>query len=418
VLGVVDGEAIALPVAIDISPVNDLLADAFGSRFSVGLLSGEWRISLGGVVFNVIESRDTKQAFEQLLPGVPYLRKFGQSTSVFDVNVGGFNLNQPFQSPVNLIFDPADPMLYVRGPGGPGLAVSMHGLLSYRPQLPPEITIPDGATEFSGHVFANVPIPLPTSIAFPDLPEAPLGISAEFVVNVDADRDGKPLGDLGDVADLADIFKSDFSEVREILRDIQLGANGTVSVTIPLKPGLLPQVLSLDLGTASLVLNGQTETLWIRGEHQGVAFYGTPIEIGASQSFAMEGLIDFGGDFSFVQTVTSKAGVELSHQYTLSNEGITASITGSVEWSAKINYQAGTVSGKAKATFTAQIAIEIDDDGDVHLAGSVSASGKLTARIAGESTTLFSGSIEASVRSRGLRFRFPRGVGSLGLDLF
>jgi hypothetical protein len=76
--------------------------------------------------------------------------------------------------------------------------------------------------------------------------------------------------------------------------------------------------------------------------------------------------------------------------------------------------RAGTVSGKAIAEFEANVGIEIDDDGDVHLSGSVSAGGKL--RYNG--TTLFSGSIESKVRSKGLRFRFPRGVGSLDLDLF
>ena len=99
-------------------------------------------------------------------------------------------------------------------------------------------------------------------------------------------------------------------------------------------------------------------------------------------------------------------------------EGISASVTGSVEWSAKIDFGAGTVSGKAKATITAEIAIEIDDDGDLHLSGSVSARGRLTARIAGDVKELFDDSIEANVRSRGFRFRFPRGVGNLDLDLF
>jgi hypothetical protein len=190
-------------------------------------------------------------------------------------------------------------------------------------------------------------------------------------------------------------------------------------MSLPVKSKILQNALKIELGQSSQVLNGPAETLWTRGEHQGKAFQGTPLEIIGSESIVMEGLIDFGGDFFFAQTVTSKTGgVELSHRYTISNEGITATISGDVEWSATIDYQAGTVSGKAKASFTAQVAIEIDDDGDVHLAGSVSASGKLTARIAGESTTLFSGSIEAKVRSRGLRFRFPRGVGSLDFDLF
>ncbi|HUE75164.1 MAG TPA: hypothetical protein VMP01_30125, partial [Pirellulaceae bacterium] len=92
--------------------------------------------------------------------------------------------------------------------------------------------------------------------------------------------------------------------------------------------------------------------------------------------------------------------------------------TGKIEWSAKIDYLAGTVSGKAIATISGRVEIDFDDLGHPHFSGSISSDGKLTAKIAGSNKTLFSGSIEALVRNKGFRFKFPRGVGSLDLDIF
>ncbi len=145
----------------------------------------------------------------------------------------------------------------------------------------------------------------------------------------------------------------------------------------------------------------------------GTVFAGSPLEIGGS--IVYEGLLDFGGEFLYaVTTSANAAGSELAYKFTISNEGISARVTGTRVWNATINYAAGTVSGKAIAEFEANIDIEFDDDGDVHLSGSVSASGKLRY----QGTNLFSGSIDASVRSRGFRFRFPRGVGNIDLNLF
>ncbi len=419
VIGVVTStlpkNAIALPVALDIVPINNLLADVFGSSFAtVGLLSGQWRISLGGDEFNVLGTAfEATEKIDQLLRGVPYLRRF--DGSLVDARLGGLSINYFVQpTPMHWIFDPADPMLFVKVPpvlAGPvdkaELAVSKHGLLTFKPQDPPSAGVDAGVTEFAGHVYGN------TKLAFMIGP-VPVELEADVVLNVDADRDGHLLGDLRDVADVFDILQGDFSELGEILHDIQLGANGGLTVAVPpKKPGGKPGP-KMEAGRASLVLNGPAETVWVRGQQGGKAFPDSPIEI-ASASIVMEGLIDFGGRFLIIQTATQRAaGIELGYQFTISNEGISARIFGRAEWSVKINYGAGQVSGKAIAEIEADVAIEIDDDREVHLSGSIDASGKLR----WNGNTLFSGSIDASVHSRGFRLRFPRGVGSLDLDLF
>jgi hypothetical protein len=258
-------------------------------------------------------------------------------------------------------------------------------------------------THFYGHVFATATIPFKVG-------PLPLELDAAAVINVDADRDGLPLGDLRDVSDLFDILGGDFSEVGEVLEDVQVGANGR------LKAVFEDFGFETELGRASVVLNGLEETIWVRGQQGGNnPLAGTPLAgLNTAATIVLEGMISWDGDFFLSTTTTQKvAGVELEYNITLTDEGISARVTGRAEWSARINYGVGTVSGKAIAEIEADLVIEVED-GEVFLSGSVSATGKL--RYNG--TTLFKGTVEAGVRSKGFRFKFPRGVGNLDLDLF
>ena len=428
VVGVVRWDAIDFAVALDIVPINTLLADVFGSNFAtVDLLSGEWRISLGGDAFNILGQEATEK-IEQLLPGVPYLRKLGGT--IADVRVGGLSLNL-LQVPMTWIIDPADPMLFVRFEPVPvvappiieALGASKHGLIQYKPQDAPDPAIDAGVTEFAGHFYVSGTVPF-------QIGPFNFEVEGELVVNVDADRDGRILGDLSDAADFFTGFREGFSEVREVLRDIQTGSNGILRVglvptpvaeDLPFPLDKLSSLLKVELGRTSVVENGLAEIIWFRGRQESVAFPDTPLELAGGQFTMVEGLLDFTGESFFISVTTGYKpfpGVELACKFIISDEGITASLTGSAEWRADINYGAGTIRGKAKATITAEVAIEFDDDGDVHLSGSVSARGRLTIKINGDTKELFDDSIDASVRSRGFRFKFPKGVGNLDLDLF
>src|SRR5204862_8252130 len=128
-------------------------------------------------------------------------------------------------------------------------------------------------------------------------------------------RDGLLLGDLRDVKDVFDILQGDFSEVREILNDIQLGVNGTAVVAVPRKKPDGEDGPKMEAGRASVVLNGLAETVWIRGQQGGKAFPGSPIEVGGS-SIVMEGLIDFSGEFFIAMTTSyNAAGIEFSYKF-------------------------------------------------------------------------------------------------------
>lgn len=407
VIGVVNTPAIKFPVSLAIAPINDLLAETFGSQFlAFGLLSGNWRISLGGSVLAGSKG-DVTSRIGALLDGVPYLRQKGPIKVT--AQLGSYSLNYSvIEKPIDWAFDPGDPMLYLKAEElgqakQPALAISLHGLLEFLPQDAPSPLIDAGITHFFGHVYATATIPFKVG-------PLPLEVDAEVVVNVDANRDGRVLGDLRDVDELFDILEGDFSEIGEILRDVQVGANGKLTAVFE------DYDFDTELGRASVVLNGLEESIWVRGQQGGSnPLAGTPLaQLNQSSTIVLEGMIDWDGDFLFSTTTTYDLGpAELVWNITISDQGIFAKVTGRAEWSAQINYGLGTVSGKAIAAITASVEITIDDDGKPSFSGSITSSGKL--RYQGEN--LFSGSIESSIRKRGFRFRFPRGVGTIELPL-
>ena len=415
VVGEVTAKAIKFPVALDIVPINALFTDVFGPGFvSVGVLAGEWRISLGGEAYNLLGTPiERTDHVPQLLPGVPYLRRFGGST--LDVLVGGVGLNV-LQEPVHLIVDPADPLIYVRlaeqttEGNQPTVAVSKHGLLHYTPPDPPTTEL--AASELFGHIFAAVDIALRVKqIPGSGSSDFRFTVDGDVLVNLDADRDGTFLGGVGDVDEVFNLLQGDVDVLRDMLNDVQLGASGDLALDFDTFG------LDLRLGKGSLILNGLDESIWLRTSQTEPDFLaGTPLGwMGLGVQAVTEAFVNWDGQFLLSTTTTSRqAGTELEYEIRISHEGIGARVTGRGEWSATIDFGAGTVSGKAIAELEGNIRIVIDDDGDPHVSGSITAKGRLRA----SGRTLFDGSIEASVKSRGFRFRFPRGVGNLDLDLF
>jgi hypothetical protein len=408
IVGEVNANAINFPVSLDVSPVNDFLADLFGSDIlQVGLLAGNWRISLGGKVLNEGHG-NVNSPIDPLLDGVPYLRQKGPINVT--AHLGPFALSYPVvDKPIDWAFDPADPMLYIQGEKlgeirAPTLAVSLHGLLEYKPQDGPAPEIDAGVTEFFGHIYGSVNLPFKVG-------PVPLQLDVEEVICIDADRDGRPLGDLADIDDLLDVLEGDFSEAEEILSDVQVGFNGKVRLDFEKFP--------LELGRASGVINGLEETIWVRGQQGGVnPLAGTPLEdfnLG-TQTVVVEGMINWDGDFLLSTTTSYDTGnIDFEYGIKITNDGITAHVKGSAEFSAHIDVpNVGSVSGKATAEIEGTLRIDIDDHGNPSLSGSITASGKLRAR----GNTVFSGSIDALVRKSGFRFKFPKGVGSIDLNLF
>ncbi|MBO0698169.1 MAG: hypothetical protein J2P46_07230, partial [Zavarzinella sp.] len=311
-VGEVKTTAIAFPVSLAIAPINDLLAQAFGSRFAaVGLLSGDWRISLGGSVLAVRSVfggvKDKSDPIDQLLAGVPYLRQKGPINAV--AQLGSFSLDYSLvETPIDWAFDPGDPMLYlkadeVQGVKEPALALSLHGLLEYNPLNPPAPEVDAGVTHFYGEVFATAKIPF-------KIAGVPLELDAAEVFNIDANRDGRILGDLRDASDLFDVFNGDYSEVREILDDVQFGVNGQVRVTVE------QLHLTVEGARASVVFNGPAEAVWVRLQQGSDNFLaGTPLaRLDTGQTGVLEGMADTDGNF-FLSLTTSEHRAGITEEY-------------------------------------------------------------------------------------------------------
>jgi hypothetical protein len=406
-IGEVKDPVIDFPVSLAIAPINDLLAAVFHSQFAaVGLLSGDWRISLGGSVL-AVNGRDKSAPIDQLLAGVPYLRQKGPINAV--AQLGSYGLDYSLvEKPIDWVFDPGDPMLYVKADEvqnvkEPALALSLHGLLEYNPLNPPSPGIDAGVTHFYGQVYATAKIPFKVA-------GVPLQLDASEVFNIDANRDGRILGDLRDADELFDVFDGNFSEVREVLDDVQFGVNGKITITLE------DYGFEIEGARASVVYNGPAEAVWVRAQEGNDNFLaGTPLaKLDTGGTSVVEGMVNADGDFFLsLRTHAERTGISQDYDLTITNQGITAHVVGRLQWSVDVDLGFTTVSGKAIAQVEGDVAIDIED-GEVFLSGSVSATGKLVAG----GHTVFSGSVGASVRSKGLRFEFPKGVGELTVDLF
>ncbi len=419
-VGEVTTAAIKFPVSLGIAPVNDLLADAFGSDVSVGVLTGDWRISLGGRTV-AGKNGDKTEDIAPFLAGVPYLRQ--KSPVTISAQIGEYAFDYPIQedNPIEVVFDPGDPMLYLRAEKiqnlrKPALGLSRHGLLEFVRQRDPAADLveefghgPDVVPDLFGHVYVSGSVPF-------KIWYVPFEAHGDSVYNLDADRDGQILAGLFDGDDL---FRGNFDDLpnsRDVLRDIQAGNNGLLLIKPENEDAKIKY--AVHAGEATWVFNGPAESFWFRGQRGtgGSLFEGTPLGfLNVRSTDVLEAMVHSDGHFVLRATAGIGVGaIDLEFVITISNEGISASVTGTTEFSAHIDVPGGTVSGKATVEIGANISIDIDDEGNPRLSGSITASAKLKHH----GTNLFSGGIGALVRNRGFRFHLPKGVGNIDLDLF
>ena len=411
-LGEVSQQSIAFDTSTGMNPLVEKILFSFGPQIEFQTLNEPWELAMGS---RIRQQRGISLA----LPGVPYLlqhRPF--HIDEFRAALGdlSFKAATDIVNKRTVLVDFADPMLYMAqdnaiGPfQKPALAFSLNGNLPFESVETPSADVPAELASFFGHVYASVAGEI--KIISPQF-KLPLTVKGNLTVNLDADGDGQWLGGLGNAARL---FAGDLSAQIDVLHDIQVGANASVNTNFNQLSHKLD--VEMELGQASLVIDGPDEALWIKGRIGPAAnpFRNSSLDaLVMTQQSKAEIFVNASGEFFVSADAEIRlGGVELGVVLQVSNDGISARVTGRAEWSVKIDYGVGTVSGKAIAEIEADLAIEIDDDGDVHLSGSVSASGKLRY----QGNNLFSGSIDASVRSNGFRFRFPRGVGNIDLDLF
>ena len=118
------------------------------------------------------------------------------------------------------------------------------------------------------------------------------------------------------------MLDGDFSEVREILNDLQIGINGRLDLVV------IQDKFNVEMGRSSVVIDGPNETIWVRGQQGGVnPFAGTPLESfnAGTQTLVMEGIINWDGDFLLSTTTFYKVDqINFEYGIKISNDGITA----------------------------------------------------------------------------------------------
>jgi uncharacterized repeat protein (TIGR01451 family) len=409
-VGEVTTKAIKFPASLGIAPINDLLADAFGSDVSVGVLTADWRISLGGRVF-AKGNRDKIEDIAPFLAGVPYLRQ--KSPITISAQIGEFTLDYAIQqdNPIEIVFDPADPMLYlsaekIQNLRKPAIGLSRHGLLEFVRQRDPaadlleEFGHGDMAPVFFGHVYVSGSVPF-------KIWYIPFQAHGDSVYNLDANRDGQILGGLfqGD-----DLFRANFDDLpnsREVLQDIQAGNNGSVLIKPEAEDAKIKY--AVHAGEATWVFNGPEETFWFRGQRGtgGSLFDGTPLDfLNVRSTDVLEAMVHSDGHFILRATASYGVGnADLEYGLTISNEGIVAHVSGKLEWSVTVDlrdFGLGRPGGRARADFEGTVAMEIDGN-EVYFSGSIEARGRVWAL----DKKWVDEEIDAEVRSHGFRFDFP-----------
>jgi len=409
-VGEVTTEAIKFPASLGIEPINDLLADAFGSDVSVGVLTADWRISLGGRVF-AKGNQDKIEDITPFLAGVPYLRQ--KSPVTISAQIGEYTFDYAIQqdNPIEVVFDPGDPMLYLRADKiqnlrKPAIGLSRHGLLEFVRQRDPaadlveEFGHGDMAPVFFGHVYVSGSVPF-------KIWYIPFEAHGDSVYNLDADRDGQFLAGLfeGD-----DLFRANFDDLpnsREVLHDIQAGNNGSLLIKPESEDAKIKY--AVHAGEATWVFNGPAETFWFRGQRGtgGSLFDGTPLDfLNVRSTDVLEAMVHGGGDFILRATASYGVGkADLEFGLTISNEGIVAQVTGKLEWSVTVDlrdFGLGRPGGRARADIEGTVAMEIDGN-QMYFSGSVKARGRVWV---GDKKWVDE-EIDPEVRSHGFRFDFP-----------
>ncbi|MGH2730079.1 MAG: Calx-beta domain-containing protein [Actinomycetota bacterium] len=382
VFGAVGPDPIPLRLGIPLDALVGDLRDRYGLDMTVSALEN-WTIMSGNQIMEGGRSPDGRSlpsGVEQLMPGIPYLL-FNDEPAIA-ASFGQIRIEQEaLDQKLLVILDPTDPFLYIRGEDigdikEPTLAFSRRGYIPFHPDLEP--TIPDavGLTDFSSHVFASggIPAPHPAVAKY-------ITIFADGSIDLDADDDGTWLAGEGNAHELA---SGDLSAFGEVLRDINLGANGRVIFHYNSDQF----DFETPLGRATAVYNGQEEALWFRGraliEESPLA--GTPLRfLEMTREDFIEGTIRSDGQF----TVTGGArydvgGGELLIQLTLDNEGIDALVSGRVELKGSYKSDLGSISCTATAGAEGLLSFSYTDrlhmSGSLKLDGSVKC-GKLSAKI-------------------------------------
>jgi hypothetical protein len=357
-----------IPVTMNTGPLVAKFASLFGFNLSSVNENVTFDLKVGGTAGIALGNNSVVKATQALVDNaIPYL--------YFTINPLGSSASNI----LSLVYDPADPALYIESkavglipiPGGlslSGVGFSQQGLIPYSPV--------DAPSQFAG-TMASGNLVLQGSVDTTAITAVPSKVVGSITLNFDPNHTGAFLGGANvTAADLLPVFTSSYGSVlsasatprvqdlSEVFRNLTVGINGTLDInplasyqqdaswwlgneilSLPTGPNsFLDQVLNLangaagnpqslaliPLGNASLIYDGPSESFYLRGGTTN-PFAGTPLatltplytfltKLGALPTFDLDVAVRKGGEFFLDLTSTyNTAGLPTSSQVVLAH---------------------------------------------------------------------------------------------------
>jgi hypothetical protein len=336
-------------------PLNNLGMSLNDSGISAPQIS--WGIGLGKAV-SALTGAPTNYAVPYLYFAADTNVSAGFGNSSVSISKGALGAG------LNVVVDPADPMIYLdikdpnNGINDFAVAGSLNDLI---PFYPTNSVGEDGAS-FFGDVYLTSDLDLS---AMTD-EEIPLEVIGGIVLNLDPNHQGisnafKSIG-----SDIGNAFSSKatgagWTKMLNDMGKIQFGVNGQVNISVSKGPFGLTE----ELGSASVVWNGLTDTIWFGGVYDG--FTGVLGNMLSSDETYISGHVDLAnGDFDFkLEGEYDFLGKQFADAtFEVDNTGMDIDLD--------LGYDTGKLtagSAWAEASFNIDLNIEIDWNGWVTVSG-------------------------------------------------
>ena len=325
-----------------------------------------WGVGLGSTVSPLTGA--------PLNPAVPYLYLAADSPASF--SYGGMSLGSSAtgaSAGFNIVIDPADPMIYIDVKGFPlvedlGVAMSQNDLLPYTPQYTPK--------DWSGQLYGDIFFKGELDLGDVTDNEVPVTLDGDMTINADPNHVGFMWSARNVATDLSNAFMtkstSSFQRLGSDFSSMSFGMDGTVSLAFDKGP----LQLTVPMGGASFIWNGQNETFYLHGTANQMN-NNLPGMLHTSNSVTVDAMVDAqSGAFDFtLSSDYTVLGLDMNGSVEVTNAGftLTAGLTFDSGW-------LGITGTGLEAKGTLDVTLGFDWKGDVtfrRLSGSLGVSYEL-----------------------------------------
>ncbi len=279
-------------------------------------------LTLSGMQFGIatgktLSSNILKSVGAPLVDSIPYI--FFSNFNAPQITYGEIGIGLDNTAGLAVVFDPADPFIYVSGmdPRGDVAAVgiSKEGYIPYSPTRKLDKRIGD---DMYGNIYARVKAMIP-------LKPVDLGIDGEMTLDWDYNDDGDSFITKMDKSTFHRFVKGDgqaAGQLHDALSDVAIGLNGKLSVAFG-KKGI---GIELPVGSAALLAKGDGRVAFSGGSVN--PFAGTFLEkFNTAGEVAIDGYISAENFVVSAAMSTSKFGpLQVSGSLKITNRDITADL--------------------------------------------------------------------------------------------